>query len=282
MSVNATAGYETVEWLSDVGRLQYADYWNDELEEQRKPFWVLNGDFARMEAYLNEIGLPAQLDQAVAVAKNRFGSSFDGVGLDLGAGSLWSAPHLLRLGAIERLYFVEYSRHRLLKLGPAVLAHYNVPPEKVVLALGDLHHIPMPDASFDFALLSASFHHSDEPARLLVELRRLLKPHGVVLIIGEHITELTWTVRMRHLAKFAASRLPAALQRRLFHRVVHVERWLPRERDVVAGDDRLGDHAYTIGQYRALFEGAGFRFEQLRSRQWAYQAFVLTAGSIPS
>jgi SAM-dependent methyltransferase len=277
MTPETIATYATVEWLSDVGRLHYADYWNDEAEERTKPFWILGGDFLRMESYLDEIRLPQQLYACATLARNRFGANLDGVGLDLGAGNLWAAAHLLKLGAVERLYCVEYSRHRLLKLGPAVLAHYGVPPEKIVLALGDLHDIPLPAASVDFALLSASFHHSDRPESLLAELRRVLKLDGVVLMIGEHINDLTWIDRTRHMVKFAASRLlSAAAQRRLLGRSLHVARCFPRDSDLLAGDDRLGDHAYSTAQYAALFASSGFQHICLRERGWAYQAFVLT------
>lgn len=275
------AGYPSVEWLPDVDRLQYADYWNDEAEERRKPFWVLDGDFSRMEAYLAEQRLPEQLDACVRLARERFQAVVDGTAMDLGAGSLWAAPHLFRLARLHRLYCVEYSRHRLLRIGPAVLAHYGIPPEKVVLALGDLHVVDVPDASLDLVLMSAAFHHSDRPAALLAELKRVLKSTGAVLLIGEHITEPTLGWRARHMVKYIVTRLlPPAVQVRLFGRSAHVDRFVPTEADLLAGDDQLGDHAYTGSQYSRLFTEAGFRYECLRRPEWPYQAFVLSPSGV--
>jgi len=274
--VLATDRYETVEWLKDADRLTYGDYWNDEQEERQKPFWILDGNFASMEAYLARNGFPAQLRACVDRARARFGRGVDGVGVDLGAGNLWGAPHLFALGNVEHLYCVEYSRHRLLKLGPAVLDHYGVPPNRVTLALGDLHSIRLQDASVDFVFLSAAFHHSDQPDNLLREIRRVLKPGGVVIIIGEHITDAGILSRLRHMAKFIVARtVPAVAQKSLFGRTLTAERFVPRDEDLLIGDSRLGDHAYMLNQYRTMFAAAGFASEVLRRREWPYQAFVL-------
>jgi SAM-dependent methyltransferase len=276
VSHESTTRYQTVEWLSDVARLKYADYWNDEIEERGKPLWIVNGDFRPLEDYLAQIRLPDQLRACVEFARDRFGRALNGVGVDLGAGNLWAVPHLLTLGSVERLYCVEYSRHRLLDLGPALLAHYGVPPGRVVLALGDLHHLDVQDATLDFVFMSLAFHHSDRPRQLLDEIRRVLKVTGVVVLIGEHVTEADARARFRHIVKFCVARLmPGAVQKRVLGRVLQVARFLPREEDLLVGDERLGDHAYTRARYHQMFEAAGFQSECLRRRDWPYQAFVL-------
>lgn len=229
-----------------------------------------------METYLSSTGLPDQLVACADTARDRFGRTLTGVAVDLAAGSLWAAPHLFRLGHVDLLYCVEYSRHRLLKLGPAVLAHYGVPADRVVLAIGDIHRIDLPDRSVDFILMSAAFHHSDTPEALLNEIRRILKPSGIVLIIGEHITEVHASNRLKHMAKFVAARiLPAGVQMRLFGHTLCAHRFYPRDEDLLGGDERLGDHAYTLSQYQRMFTAAGFSAECLRKSQWSYQAFVL-------
>jgi len=267
--------YPVVEWLDDVRALKYSDYWKDEREEREKPFWVMEGDFTSMERYLGEIRLVEQLEACVAVARARFGRSVCGTGCDLGAGTLWAVPHLLRLGRTDRIYCVEYSRHRLTKLGPAVLRHYGVPPAAVVLAVGDLHHLEMENGSVDFTLLSASFHHSDRPRDLLSEIRRILKANGVVFVIGEHLSDPTARTYARHVLKYAAARLPHRAQLRLFGRRLYVDRLFVRPEDLLGGDERLGDHAYTSNQYHDMFTNAGFRTVNLRRRSWPTQAFVL-------
>ena len=276
MAADTANGFRVVEWLPDVSHLRYSDYCNDEREEQSKPLWVLPGDFASMETYLSSTGLPDQLVACVDTARQRFGRTLTGVGVDLAAGSLRAAPHLFRLGHVDLLYCVEYSRHRLLKLGPAVLTHYGVTADRVVLAIGDVHHLDLPDASVDFILMSAAFHHPDTPDALSSEIRRILKPSGIVLIIGEHITELHASNRLKHLAKFVAARImPAGLQMRLLGHTLRAQRFYARDEDLLGGDERLADHAYTLSQYQRMFAAAGFSTECLRKNDWSYQAFVL-------
>jgi SAM-dependent methyltransferase len=277
----AATGYPAVEWLSDVARLKYADYWNDQSEERRKPLWIVDGDFRPLEQYLAQIRLPDQLRACVECARERFGRRLGGIGVDLGAGNMWAAPYLLALGSVERLYCVEYSKHRLLDLGPALLAHYGVSPARIVLALGDLHRLEIGDGTLDFVFMSAAFHHSDRPQQLLDEIRRVLKPTGLVMLIGEHITDAGGGAAIRHMVKFCVARLvPRAVQRRVLGRELHVERFVPREEDLLAGDERLGDHAYTRTRYEQMFAAAGFESECLRRREWPYQAFVLVPTGI--
>jgi ubiquinone/menaquinone biosynthesis C-methylase UbiE len=268
--------YRIEEWLTDAQTLEYSDYWNDEAEERKKPFWILDGDFEKMERYLDSIGLVQQLDASVMAARQYFGRKLRGVGCDLAAGSLWAEPHLLRLGAVEKIYCVDYSRHRLSKLGPAVLEHYHIPPHKIVLALGDFHYLRLPDAVLDFVFMSAAFHHSDEPARLLREIKRVLKPEGLVIIIGEHIADLSLKHYVRQPIKFMISTyLPHPLQRRWLGRTIATRHFLPKPEELFAADGELGDHHYPLERYKTLFSEAGFRHIRLCDQRARLQSFVL-------
>ena len=153
----------TVEhWLApdEAAAIEYAGYWNDAGAERDKPWWVLDGDFAKLEAYLDQTGLRGDLDHCLAA----LGRPLRGQGIDLAAGTLWAAPVLLDAGAVEHLYCLEYSRHRLLEIGPTVLAHYAVDPQRVVLAFGSFYDLQVPEGTLDFAFLSQAFHHADRPA----------------------------------------------------------------------------------------------------------------------
>lgn len=176
-------------WLSDSPdrKIEYSEYWNDEQNEQDKAWNILDGDFTKMESYLAQIGLVEDLRECLDACRARRGSRLGGVGIDLAAGNLWASPHLFGCGDVEKLYCLEFSKHRLLKLGPKVLEHYQVPNDKVVLVYGSFYDLHLPDGCLDFALLSAAFHHAEDPNRLLAEIRRVLKPDGVLMMIGEHI-----------------------------------------------------------------------------------------------
>ena len=268
--------YRYEEWLSPAETLEYADYWNDEDEEAQKPFWVLYGDFQKLERYVVRTGHLRQLNDVLATVRRRLGRELQGAGCDLGAGALWAEPHLLRAGAVEKIYCVEYSRHRLLKLGPRVLEHYGVPVDKVTLVLGDLHHLRLADATLDFVFMCAAFYSANEPQQLLEEFRRVLKPGGLGLIIGEHECDL----RARHYVRqplkwMAATFVPRRVQRRILGRTIDATYLLPRQQNLLVTDVELGDHYYTERQYRALFAGAGFDFLRVRDRPTNEQSFVL-------
>ena len=264
-------------WLSDaeIAEIEYSIYWNDEEQEREKPLYVLDGDFAKMERYLDATELPRDLKACADAFRSELGRPLSGVGVDLAAGNLWAVPHLLKLGAVEKLYCVEYSFHRLAKNGPRVLEHYGVPPEKIVLVRGSFYDLHLPDGSVDFVLLSQAFHHADRPGELLKEIRRVLKSSGGVMIIGEHHVR-EWRERITKAAKFGiCALLPPAAQEKLFGRSFH--------RDICCGrtlgtlsDSLLGDHLYTVRTYRHMFSSHGFKARRIRNRRTRHQCFVLT------
>ena len=222
-------GFEVQYWLlpSDIKQMEYSEYWNNEEFEKNKAWYVLDGDFAKMAKHLEDAGLAHQLQQCLTFLKNTLNQPLRGVGADLAAGNLWVIPYLIKEGKVEKIYAVEYSQHRLLKLGPKVLQHYKVPQDKVVFCLGSFYQLKLPNHSLDFVLLSSAFHHADRPHSLLAEIQRVLKPDGRCLIIGEHITlsnrkvmpgEVLWQMwifqRERKLLKirwFASAQRPESL-----------------------------------------------------------------------
>lgn len=255
--------------LDAVDDVEYSEYWNDEAVERGKEWYVLDGDFTQMERHLYEVGLVEDLRACLREAETVRGRPIGGVGLDLAAGTLWAARYLLAAGPVERLYCVEYSHHRLLRIGPAVLEHYGTAPDGVVLALGSFYDLRLADASVDFAFMSQALHHADEPERLLAELARVLRPDGVVIVIGEHV--VTPQMQAMQALRLVASRLPAAAQRRLFGRELEITAGgLAPEPDRVAGD-----HFYTRRQYRRMFLNRGFRHRPVRRRGAQFQGFVL-------
>ena len=219
------SGYELRRWSTpeELRRLTYSAYWNDEEAERDKEWWTQDGDFARMEAYVDETTtLGRQLADALADAPPR------GEGADLAAGTLWAVPRLLAAGA-DKVYAVEYSEHRLTRLGPGVLEHYGIPPERVVLCLGSFYELGFADGELGFVLLSQALHHADDTAALLREVRRVLAPDGVAYVIGEPLP---------------------------------VRRGLLRRSRLV--DPLLGDHLHTWRSYGRMFRSAGMRVAATR------------------
>lgn len=265
--------WTTERWLdeAEAASIEYASYWNDVETEADKPWNVADGDFAKLERYLAQVGLPADLRVCLEAVGRPLGER----GIDLAAGTLWAAPALLAAGPVQRLYCLEFSRHRLLELGPRMLEHYGVAPERVVLAYGSFYDLHLDDDELDFAFLSQAFHHADRPDALLAELRRVLRPGGAAILVGEHV------IRPRDYAVYGARALaslaPQRVRERLFAEPVEVRRTLrPSARDLFPTDPVLGDHAYDPADYARLFSRAGFTWRRVRRKNGHYQGFVLT------
>lgn len=257
--------FEVRRWLDadEIRQIEYSEYWNDEGVEQSKEWWTLDGDFTRMEAYLTEqTTLARELEDLLGEAPSL------GAGADLAAGTLWAVPRLVAHGA-ETVYAVEYSEHRLLKLGPNLLSHFGVPPGRVVLCLGSFYDLRLDDDSLDFVLLAQALHHADRPEQLLEEVRRVLKPGGTLYVLGEHLVgEASLRTRLR---SAVMERLPDSVQTRVFGGKDPG----PPEFPV---DPVVGDHYYRRRDYRRMLAAAGFSLDSGRVYPRTY-AFLATLTS---
>ena len=269
--------YEVRIWTEepDSRDPQFA-YWNDEKIEESKSWSGIESQ----ETHLRSSGLLEQLTTAMRAARNGR-PTLGAAGADLACGTAWAAPRLLEDLGVERIYCVEYSRHRLLKLAPVSLEHHAVPPERVVLCLGSFYDLHLADASLDFVLLAEAFHHADDPRRLLKEVRRVLRPGGVVMIIGEHIVPSLPILYAQHATRWLASRvIPAAVMRRLRGREISKPTTLfAPVAQLLAPNRTTGDHYYRLSDYRAFFDAAGF--ETARLADGVMRGFILRKDSTP-
>lgn len=272
--VPAEIDYAVVEWLTDAEQLAYSDYWNDESRERGKPFWILDEGVGRWSSTCSGRGSCSSWRTPRAQRGSGSIAPSGESGVTWRRGSLGSvAPAASGRGEnlLRRVFPAPTAQ-----AGPAVLRHCGVTQEQVVLVVGRFHSIGVPDGFFDLVFMSAAFHHSDEPDRLLREIRRVLHPEGVVVLIGEHAVDLRRRHYLTQTLKFIVSRvLPARLQRRLFGRSWHTRRLLPDQQERLVTDAELGDHFYTRSQYSAMFARAGFRSADVRRSGSDFQAFVL-------
>jgi len=57
--------------------------------------------------------------------------------------------------------------------------------ENVRLAAGELDNLPLPDDSVDVAVANIVLHHAPDPARMLAEMARVVRPGGTIAITDE-------------------------------------------------------------------------------------------------
>jgi SAM-dependent methyltransferase len=100
------------------------------------------------------------------------------------AGSLAAQARVLDAGAGEGNYKARFSAQRYtgfdLAVGDATWDYSRLD------AIGDLGTLPFRDGAFDAALNVVTLEHVREPARVLAELGRILKPRGPLLLIVPH------------------------------------------------------------------------------------------------
>src|SRR6202000_2045248 len=52
-----------------------------------------------------------------------------------------------------------------------------------MVRLGDMYHLPLPDAAFDAVVIHQVLHYADRPAAVIAEAARVLRPGGVLVVV---------------------------------------------------------------------------------------------------
>src|SRR5579872_6498318 len=52
-----------------------------------------------------------------------------------------------------------------------------------MVRLGDMYQLPLPDASFDAVVIHQVLHYADRPAAAIAEAARVLRPHGILVLV---------------------------------------------------------------------------------------------------
>lgn len=94
--------------------------------------------------------------------------------------------------------------------------------DNVETVLGEIEDLPLPDASFDVAVLSQALHHAEAPEQALAEARRILVPGGRVLVIDLLAHNEEWVrEKLQHVhTGFTEAALGKLLEGAGFSRVV--------------------------------------------------------------
>jgi SAM-dependent methyltransferase len=253
-------------WLDPaaIGSIAYSKFWNDEEIERQKSWHVLEHGFEKMESFVDSMGFAKDLEACVDRLRSR-GKFVGGAGIDVASGVLWLVPLLFRTLDVRHLTCVEYSAHRLLKIGPEILKKNGVALDKVTLALGSFYDLKVPAGSLDFAVLCQAFHHADDPHQLLAQITRALKPDGVIIVLGEDAVDWTFKHDVLHTMRYFALRLlPKPFHRSILYSPYGLPRTvIARSQDVFPPDPVLGDHAYLRREYGSIFAAHGLTTEIL-------------------
>ncbi len=267
--------YRTEAWIDDASSLEYSEYWNDVEIEARK-IWNVEGEsgFDGMQQHLDSTGLSADLSRCLEVWEGTSGRGLGPRGADLAAGSCWTAGVLSTRAGVEHVTYLDFSRHRIHRLAPKVLHHYEVPESAATLVWGSFYDIRLPDASLDFVVLATALHHASDAQQLLAEVRRVLKRDGVVLVVGEHRVSLP-ALYAKNAVKWLVGWVPDAIQRAVLGRTVESVSLFPSRATLLAPDPVLGDHYYTDEDYAEMFRNGGWRVTDASRAGSEFRSFLL-------
>lgn len=237
-----------------------SSYWNDEEKEKGKE-WDLPAEYSG-EAPNDNKGRAVFFKEfeSITAFAAKVGLSIQGTGVDLAAGVCWTSALLSKIETVEKVYALDISKHRILKIAPAILDILIADVQKIVRVIGSFYDIKLPDASVDFCLISHAFHHANDPEGLLREAKRVLKPDGFIMITGERPV-LMWD----YLKKYAKNIIKMIVPRSLLGRGPAVYRLFPRFEELFRPDTELGDHYYRMQDYENMFLRNGFLLHVNRS-----------------
>ncbi len=258
--------YKVENWIDhdDVIALPSSEYWNNRKVENDKAFDVSDGSFSKLESYMNRKGVLQQFHKiADSMEKTLFGK-----GVSLGSGVCWLEAQIVKsYGAIDNISCVEFSRHRICELAPLILQHYCVDHQKISLCYGSFYELKLPDNEMDFAIFAVSFHHAHKPMKLLKEVKRVLKPEGIVIIVGEHF--FNWRNlfkrRIKHLVKIMINHQGYRGKTGIY----------PKWENIFYSIGEKGDHHYSRQMYMQMLQKNGFRARHFIDERFGIQGFLL-------
>jgi ubiquinone/menaquinone biosynthesis C-methylase UbiE len=190
-----------------------------------------------------------QVRSKVAKALGEFPGEPFGDALEIGAGTGYFTLNLLQLGLIERATASDISPGMLAALA-ASARDLDLEVETVRTGAEEL---PFADHSFDLVFGHAVLHHIPDLDRALAELRRVLRPGGLIAFCGE---PSSYGDRIAALPKRGG-----ALAAPLWRRLIGAGALRRRARDADSEhrlESEVDVHAFAPRELRALAEGAGF------------------------
>ncbi len=244
-------------------------YWNDEEAEVKKEWYILNGNTHKLLSYLKEKTTLFEEYESIIQFAEKKNFQVQGSGIDIAAGVCWVAALISRTPKVEKIIALEISKHRLLKIAPKVFDLFNADGDKIVRVLGSFYDIKMPDQSVNFCFMSQAFHHAKDPERLLAEIRRVLKPHGFILIIGEspiYFNDLLKKVIKNYLKIMSMPFIGRHLKDK------QVFTLIPTFKALYAPDNASGDHYYRYHSYFRKFSENGFNLYP--NKQSKFRTFI--------
>lgn len=102
--------------------------------------------------------------------------------LDVGAGRCWSTRFFSAKGANAVALDILTDKYIGLGASDILMRRYKTYFDRVA---GNMNHFPFNDASFDIVFITGSLHHTNNLLQTIRELKRLLRPGGILALTNE-------------------------------------------------------------------------------------------------
>jgi len=258
--------YKKTYWLksNELSQIPTFEYWNNKEIEKGKIWSIPNDDFRLLEANFLAKGLYQQFCQLTK------GMNFENKTIaSLASGNCILESLIVKNNTnLKKFYCLEMSEHRIHNYAPKILNYYKIDPSKIELCLGSFYELKLEKKSIDYILLSQAYHHADNPKKLLSEIKRVLKPNGYLIIIGEHHFNIFTVAKVtaKHLAKYFLN----------YNNYRIGKTFIPKWQDLFPPCLEKGDIHYSVGEYKNSFETMYFNHKRKIFPEFKNQGFILT------
>ncbi|HSF03299.1 MAG TPA: class I SAM-dependent methyltransferase [Solirubrobacterales bacterium] len=212
-----------------------------------------------------------QVRAKLTKALGRWPESPFGEALEIGSGTGYFSLNLLQLGLIERLVATDIS--------PGMLGELAATAKRLGLEVEtettDAERLPFQNESFDLVFGHAVLHHLPDLPRALAELRRVLRPGGILAFCGEPSRYGDLLAAMPKRGAQVAAPLWRLLLRAPARRADPAER-----RDGHQLEPEVDVHAFAPGRLDRTLREAGFGRVRIRGEELLANAYGWTVRTL--
>lgn len=175
--------------------------------------------------------------------------------LDLGCGGGWLTGYLSKFESVSTAYALDSSKYFLLDMMPKIVMLMGGRQEKIVPIEGLFTPLMFEDGALDVVVASSVLHHADSLESVLMEIRRVLKNDGVLVILNE-----TPASGIRHVLSLTKAFVKIFLNASL-HRYQSVSASVSSCGYLY--DPLLGDRDYPLWYWEEAIGRSGFAITQM-------------------
>lgn len=168
-------------WINEQARLSISQF---ELAMSNREADALNY-LANPEKYYHRIAHESNYIDAIKIFDwNKYLSKNANV-LDLGGGSGWLSAFLSKYENVEKISLIDSSKYFLEKMAPGIFKIMNGIESKIERIEGLFAPLLVPDETYDVVVICSSLHHAENMEALLIELHRVIKKSGWLIVLNE-------------------------------------------------------------------------------------------------